>query len=93
MKVVQVNYSDIDGGAGRAAYRIHHALRRYGVDSRMYVSSASAGDWTVQTIGGRWTKQFSKFRQPLAGLLTKAFGTENRFFFHPPFSPRVGHNG
>jgi len=55
MKVVQVNYSDIDGGAARAAYRIHHALRRHGVDSRMHVSCASAGDWTVQTLGGRWT--------------------------------------
>jgi glycosyltransferase involved in cell wall biosynthesis len=87
MKVVQVNYSDIDGGAARAAYRIHHALRRHGVDSRMYVSSASAGDWTVQTLGGRWTNWFGKFRQPLAGLLTKAFGTENRVLFSPAIFP------
>lgn len=88
MKVVQVNYSVADGGAARAAYRIHHALRRLGVDSRMFVNSAGAGDWTVQTPGGKWTKWFIKCRQePWAGLLTKTFGTENRVLFSPAIFP------
>lgn len=87
MKVAQVNFWDNFGGAARAAYRIHHALRRHGVDSRMYVSSAGAGDWTVQTPDGRWLNLMSKFRQPLAGLLTKALRTENRILHSPAILP------
>jgi glycosyltransferase involved in cell wall biosynthesis len=89
MKVAQVSYSDINGGAARAAYRSHHALCWHGVDSRMYVSSASAGDWTVQTPAGRWMNRISRYRQPLAGLLTKLLRTENRTLHSPAiFSSR-----
>ena len=31
MKVIHLSYSDINGGAARAAYRIHHALLASGV--------------------------------------------------------------
>jgi glycosyltransferase involved in cell wall biosynthesis len=85
MKVAQVNFWDNYGGAARAAYRIHHALLRRGVDSRMYVSSAIAGDWTVQTPTGRWLNLMSKFRQPLAGLLTKALHIDTLV----PHSPSI----
>lgn len=37
MKVLHVNTSDNEGGAGRAAYRIHSALRASGIDSHMLV--------------------------------------------------------
>ena len=72
MKVAHVNYSDISGGAGRAAYRIHQALRRHGVDSRMYVSSASAGDPTVETPGSALQSKIDRFRPFLGGTLTSA---------------------
>ena len=72
MKVAHVNYSDISGGAGRAAYRIHQALRRHGVDSRMYVSSASAGDPTVETPGSARQNKIDRFRPFLGGTLTSA---------------------
>lgn len=48
MKVLHINYSDIHGGAARAAYRIHQALRSIGINSLMRVGVASAGDWTVE---------------------------------------------
>jgi len=47
MNVAIVNQSDIIGGAARAAYRIHHALRAYGVNSRMFVDRSISGDSTV----------------------------------------------
>jgi glycosyltransferase involved in cell wall biosynthesis len=71
MKVVHVNHSDIGGGAGRAAYRIHHALRLLGVDSRMYVVSASAGDWTVETMGGAWLSKIDMLRPFLGASVAK----------------------
>jgi glycosyltransferase involved in cell wall biosynthesis len=50
MKIVHINYFDNIGGSGRAAYRIHHALRRAGVESRMLVKEATSSDWTVQAL-------------------------------------------
>jgi len=77
VKVAQVSYSDTMGGAARAAYRIHHALLQHGVDSRMCVGQANRGDWTVQTIHGRWNKTINKFRHPVARLVVRAIGTKN----------------
>jgi glycosyltransferase involved in cell wall biosynthesis len=87
VKVAQVNYYDIEGGAARAAYRIHHALRRHGVDSRMHVMSASAGDWTVQKPDLRRINTISSFRKFLGGSLTKVLRTENRILHSPAILP------
>ncbi len=62
MKVLQLNYSDIHGGAARAAYRIHHALRAHGVDSTMWVDVAEAGDWTVREAARTNEKVLAKVR-------------------------------
>ncbi len=37
MRVLHVNTADLEGGAARAAHRIHRALRKSGVDSHMLV--------------------------------------------------------
>ena len=47
MKILIVNTSDIEGGAARAAYRLHKALRSQGVDSQMLVQNKSSDDYTV----------------------------------------------
>lgn len=87
MKVVHVNYSDIVGGAARAAYRIHHALRRHGVDSQMLVNRASAGDWTVQTPEGGWMSRMSKVRPTLGASLNNFLHTENKVLHSPAILP------
>jgi glycosyltransferase involved in cell wall biosynthesis len=87
MKVAQVSYFDIHGGAARAAYRIHHALRRHGIDSRMYVNSASAGDWTVQKLDARGINAISSLRRFLGASLTKVLLTERRVFLSPAILP------
>jgi len=56
MRVNLLNQPDISDGAARATYRIHHSLRSYGIDSRMLVNRASAGDWTVSAPTGAWSK-------------------------------------
>ena len=37
MKILIVNYSDITGGAARAAYRLHKSLLDASIDSQMLV--------------------------------------------------------
>ncbi len=87
MKVAQVSFWDIKFGAARAAYRVNHAMRRHGIDSQMYVSEASSGDWTVHTPAGKWRSQIGQFRRPLAGLLAKQLHTKNRALHSPAIIP------
>lgn len=50
MKVVHVCYSDLDGGAARAAYRLHRAQRRHGLDSHMLVVNKQSDDPYVHAV-------------------------------------------
>ena len=65
------------GGAARAAYRIHHALRDSGVDSRMLVNIATAGDWTVEGPKGKFSKALVRLRPAIASLLNRTLKTGN----------------
>ena len=55
MKVGIVSNSDIDGGAARASYRLHQALKKYGTKSKMIVALKKSDDITVLSA--------SKFKQ------------------------------
>lgn len=62
MKVVIVNKSDNQGGAARAAYRLHIGLRGIGVDSKMLVDSKISDDPNVYGTIGKISKAWSKVR-------------------------------
>ncbi|MCM0592910.1 MAG: glycosyltransferase family 4 protein [Gloeotrichia echinulata DEX184] len=47
MKALLINTSDIQGGAARAAYRLHQGLQDIGVNSQMLVHEKSSDDKTV----------------------------------------------
>lgn len=47
MRIVHVNTSETQGGAARAAFRIHKALLNRGIDSNMLVQSKESDDYTV----------------------------------------------
>lgn len=87
MKIDMVSHWDIAGGASRAAYRIHHALLRHGIDSRMLVCNASAGDWTVQVPDGRWSKAISKIRYVCGATIARSLRTENPSIHSPAILP------
>lgn len=50
IRVLSVCTSDSSGGAARAAYRIHLAVREYGVDSRMLVKNKGTSDDRVSSV-------------------------------------------
>jgi glycosyltransferase involved in cell wall biosynthesis len=87
LKVLQLNYSDINGGAARAAYRIHHAFRGSGIDSCMLVNVAASGDWTVQGPSSQWGKAISRVRPQLVAPLRKLLRTGNPIIHSPAFVP------
>ncbi len=47
MRVLSVNTSDVSGGAARAAWRIQEAVRKEGVDSKMFVRWKGSGSENV----------------------------------------------
>ncbi|KMQ51547.1 glycosyl transferase, group 1 family protein [Chitinispirillum alkaliphilum] len=47
MRIITVSSSDINGGAARAAYRLHRSLVTSGIESRMLVQNKSSDDYTV----------------------------------------------
>ena len=87
MKVLHLNHSDINGGAARAAYRIHHALRAAGVDSSMSVNVAASGDWTVQAPLPKWSHLLAPLRPQLISFLVNTLRTQNRILHSPAILP------
>lgn len=88
MKVIQLNRSDINGGAARAVYRLHHALRQAGVDSQMWVDEATSGDWTVQGPSNNLRKGLAKIRPALAkSIFSLLFKTGNLVTHSPSILP------
>jgi hypothetical protein len=49
MRVLHLSTTDIHGGAGRAAHRIHHTLLEAGVDSRMSVQVKFSNEQRVRS--------------------------------------------
>lgn len=88
MKIFVINYSDISGGAARAAYRIHHAVRRLDIDSVMQVIKASAGDWTVKSTQTTFCRRISsKLRAAFAIIFKKLLKTSNSVLHSPAILP------
>ena len=88
MKVLHLNHSDITGGAARAAYRIHHAMRAFGVDSRMLVNFATSGDWTVEKAPrSNFSKVFVRGRGLVEDLVTRTLTTSDSATLSPAIIP------
>lgn len=87
MKILHVNHSDIIGGAGRAAYRIHKALLRHGVDSQMWVSKAITGDWSVHAQGSSWSNKFGDLRFSFSRAVSGLTRWETPGFCSPAVLP------
>jgi len=66
MKILHLCYSDLDGGAARAAYRLHQAQRHAGLDSQMLVIDKRSDDPHVHTVS-----TFSRVRIKLAAAFCR----------------------
>lgn len=88
MKVIHLSYSDLVGGAARATYRIHQALRKKNIDSRIWVNELFSEDWTVEGPLNKIEKVFIKLRPRIIKyLLTKTLKTQNPIIHSPSVLP------
>ena len=84
MKIGHISYSDIDGGAARAAYRLHRALLSEGVDSKMLVQNKTSDDYTVISLAkNKFQKGLNLLRPTIDQLLVKLYTNRSKTLFSP----------
>jgi glycosyltransferase involved in cell wall biosynthesis len=89
LKVLHINHSDINGGAARAAYRMHHALRDSGIDSQMLVNVAASGDFTVCGPKSTFARAIPRIRLGLAAPFRRLLRTGNTNVHSPSVVPSL----
>ena len=83
MKILIVNTSDINGGAARAAYRLHKALLSSGIDSQMLVQGKSSDDYTVMGASTKVQKAMAKLRPTIDSLPVRGYKNRSKILFSP----------
>jgi glycosyltransferase involved in cell wall biosynthesis len=77
-KVLHISYSDAQGGACRAAYRIHRSLAQTGVDSEMLVNVTESNDPCVEGPLGGWRDWLVRHGYPrVSNAVLKTLVTQN----------------
>lgn len=92
MKILIVNTFDIQGGAARAAYRLHRALLDSGIDSQMLVQNKTSDDYTIIGPETKVQKAIAKIGSKLDGLPVRFYKNRTKTLFSPawlPFSTTV----
>lgn len=87
MKVLHLNTHDSQGGAARAAYRLHRALLAEDIDSKMLVQTKSNDDVTVIGPSSKIEKGINLFRPFLDGLPVKRYQNKTQTLFSPAWLP------
>lgn len=88
MKVLTVSTSDINGGAARAAYRLHRSLLDQGVDSQMLVQFKSSDDPTVVRMSSDSSSYTFDRGRPLIDILpVRIYRNKTKTLFSPAWFP------
>lgn len=83
MKIVHLSTSDLDGGAARAAYRLHQGLNRLGLTSQMLVRAKGSNDDQVLSDSS-WQTRLGPV---MNGLPLKRYKQRNRSLFSTQWFP------
>lgn len=87
MKILIINTYDIQGGAARAAYRLHRALLDSEIESRMLAQNKTSDDYTVLGHETKIQKATAKIRSKLDRLPVKFYRNKTKTLFSPAWLP------
>lgn len=90
MKILHINASDMGGGAARAAYRLHIALKNEGVDSTMLVQKKIGDDYDVIGPDTKISKGIALVRPSIDALPLRLYKERRKTLFSPSW---LGFNG
>ena len=77
MKILHVNYSESSGGAAIAANRLHKALLKNGVASKMLVCEKNTDDPTIIGPANKWKKYSHKLMNFISSKILELQKTNN----------------
>lgn len=87
MKVLLLSMSDLEGGAARAAYRLHQGLQQQNLDSRLLVQKKLGDDPGVMGPTSNFRKGLALTRPLLDTLPLKFYGDREKTTFSPGWLP------
>lgn len=87
MNTLVLSTFDIDGGAARAAYRLHLGLQSCGLNSKMMVQYKSSNDKTVLEPFSNLDKWVNRLRPRLDGLPLQLYPRRNCSIFSCQWLP------
>src|SRR5690349_20731034 len=87
MKIVNVSATPTTGGAARAAYRLHRALRVAGVDASMVVRDALPDDASVMRPATQIGRVLARVRPVVEAAIWQAHRRRTRGTFTPSVIP------
>jgi glycosyltransferase involved in cell wall biosynthesis len=87
MKVLLLNTCDTEGGAARAAYRLHQGLQGIGVSSQMLVKNKNSADLSVISSRQALAKSFDKIISVLSNSPLRLYPERNSAIFSPQWLP------
>ncbi|WP_373535201.1 glycosyltransferase family 4 protein [Microcoleus sp.] len=87
MKVLLLNTSDTEGGAARAAYRLHQGLQGIGVSSQMLVKNKNSGEPNVISSQNGITNKFDKIISTVSNLPLRLYPEKDPVIFSTEWLP------
>jgi glycosyltransferase involved in cell wall biosynthesis len=81
MRILLLSASDLQGGAGRASYRLHNSLLEANVDSHMLVQRKKSSDNKVIGPSSRINQIISTLRSYIDGLPLKIYRRKTKTMF------------
>ena len=91
MKVLHISKTDVQGGAAKAAYRLHKGLLDRGVDSQMLVLDKLSDEPTVIGASNKLGKGWGKIRSGLDMLPLELYRRRQRVPYSPHWLPSKIH--
>lgn len=87
MRVYALNLSDSIGGAAKAAYRIHQAMRGMGIDSSLLVNRKTINDPYIIGPKNYLEILFDRFRSGIGVLVARLIRNRNEHYHSPAIFP------
>ncbi|MBW4442987.1 MAG: glycosyltransferase family 4 protein [Plectolyngbya sp. WJT66-NPBG17] len=89
MKILLASSRDIDGGAARAAYRLHQGLQQIGASSQMLVQAKTSGDRSILAPRTQIEQGIAKARLTFDALPLKRYRNRQSAIFSVQWLPET----
>jgi glycosyltransferase involved in cell wall biosynthesis len=87
MNVLILNFSDVEGGAARAAFRLHLGFHKIGLPSQMLVQNKRSDDRNVIAAPSKLANKFEEIRETVYNVPLRLYPRRNPGIFSTQWLP------